>query len=331
MLKPKVFISKSIPQTALDRIQGAAEVEIWQESMPPSPGVLIDRAHRVDGILSMLTDSLNSSFFQAAGSGLKVVSQFAVGVDNIDLAAATGKGIPVGHTPGVLTETTADFTMGLMLAAARRIVEGSNEVQQGIWRPWGPDVLTGYDLFGATLGIIGFGRIGQAVARRALGFSMKVLYFDTSRHADLEEKLGVTYASLDQLLGQSDFVSLHIYMSPENYHLIGRVELEKMKPNAILVNTARGGVVDHQALAWALENHKIFGAAMDVTEPEPIPQDSPLLRMPNVIITPHIASASKATRLRMAHIAVDNLLAGLEGKPLSFCANLAVYQTKKSI
>jgi glyoxylate reductase len=325
MSRLKVFITKPIPQPALDRLTPYADVEIWQEPIPPSQDFLIKKASTIDGILCMLVDPLNAVFFDNPGSTLKVVSQFAVGVDNIDLDSATRYGIPVGHTPGVLTETTADFAFGLMIAAARRIVEGNNEVQQGIWRPWGPDVLTGYDIYGATLGLIGFGRIGQAVARRAAGFTMKVLYYDTSRFVDLEQKLGVTFASLDQLLEQSDFISLHINLSPETHHMIGQAEFEKMKPNAILVNTARGGVINHQALAWALENHKIAGAAVDVTEPEPIPRESPLLGLPNMIIAPHIASASKATRLRMAHMTIDNLLAGLEGRPLPFCANPAVY------
>lgn len=329
MSKPKVFITKPIPQPALERLLPHVDVEIWQEQQPPSIQVLSKKAHSSDALLCMLADPLNADFFDTPGSTLKVVSQFSVGVDNIDLSAATSRGIPVGHTPGVLTETTADFTFGLMLAAARRIVEGNNEVQQGIWRPWGPDVLTGYDVHGATLGLIGFGRIGQAVARRAAGFSMKVLYFDKSRHTDLEQELGVTYASLDQILEQSDFISLHIYLSLETYHLIGKSEFEKMKPNAILINTARGGVVDHQALAEALQTQKIAGAAVDVTEPEPIQNDSPLLSLPNMIIAPHIASASKATRLRMGHIAVDNLLAGLEGRRLPFCANPAVYTERK--
>ncbi len=329
MSKPKIFITRPIPQLALDRLLPHVDYEIWQEQQPPSIEILSKKAHASDALLSMLSDPLNATFFDAPGSTLKIVSQFSVGVDNIDLSAATNHEIPVGHTPGVLTETTADFAFGLMLAAARRIVEGNNEVRQGIWRPWGPDVLTGYDVHGATLGLIGFGRIGQAVARRAAGFSMKVLYFDRSHHADLEQELGVAYASLDQILEQSDFISLHIYLSPETHHLIGKLEFEKMKPNAILINTARGGVVDHQALAVALKNGKIAAAAVDVTEPEPIQNDSPLLDLPNMIIAPHIASASKATRLRMAHIAVDNLLAGLEGRRLPFCANPAVYTKGK--
>jgi len=322
---PKVFVTKEIPQAALERLQARAEVEVWSDPNPPAQEVLIQKASAVDGLLCMLTERLDAAFFDATAPKLKVVSQFSVGVDNVDLTAAVNRGIPVGHTPGVLTETTADFAFGLMMAAARRIVEGNNEVRDGIWRPWGPDVLTGYDIFGATLGLIGFGRIGQAMARRAAGFSMRILYYDTTRHPELELELGVIYAPLEQLLEQSDFISLHIYLSEETYHMIGRPELEKMKPNAILVNTARGGVVDHAALAWALERGKIFAAALDVTEPEPISLDSPLLQMPSVIIAPHIASASKATRLRMAHMTVDNLLAGLETRPLPFCANPSVY------
>jgi glyoxylate reductase len=325
MSKFNIFITKPIPQPALERLLPHANIEVWQEALPPEQDVLIRKASHNDGILCMLSDPLNSVFFNASSLSLKVISQFSVGVDNIDLAAATIRGIPVGHTPGVLTETTADFAFGLLMAAARRIVEGHNEVQQGLWRPWGPDVLTGYDVYGSTLGLVGFGRIGQAMARRAQGFSMKVLYFDTERHPELEESLGVTYTPLEQLLEHSDFVSLHIYLSPETYHMIGQLEFEKMKPSAVLVNTARGGVVDPHALAWAIKNGNIAAAALDVTEPEPIPPDSPLLGLPNVIIAPHIASASKATRLRMAHITVDNLLAGLEGKPLPFCANPSVY------
>ena len=328
MSKPKVFITRSIPQQALERLLPYVDVDIWQDQLPPSKELLSKNAHTSDALLCMLADPLDAIFFDAPGSTLRVVSQFSVGVDNIDLDAATRHGIPVGHTPGVLTETTADFTFGLMLAAARRIVEGNNEVRQGVWRPWGPDVLTGYDVYGATLGLIGFGRIGQAVARRASGFSMKILYFDKFRYSNLEQELGVTYASLDQILKQSDFISLHVYLSPETYHMISNIEFEKMKPNAILINTARGGVVDHQALTVALQTKKIAGAAVDVTEPEPIPGNSPLLDLPNMIIAPHIASASKATRLRMGHIAMDNLLAGLEDLRLPFCANPSVYNER---
>lgn len=330
MSKSNIFITKPIPQAALERLLPHFEVDIWQDEQPPALDVLFQKAHASEALLCMLANSITAAFFDAPGSKLKVISQFAVGVDNIDLEAATRHGIPVGHTPGVLTETTADFTFGLMLAAARRIVEGNNEVQRGIWRSWGPDVLTGYDVYGATLGLIGFGRIGQAVARRAAGFSMKVLYFDNNRQPEIERELGVTFVPFEQLIEQSDFISLHTFLSPDTYHMIGKPEFEKMKPTAILINTARGGIVDNEALAWALQNQKIAAVAVDVTEPEPIPGDSPLLGLPNVIIAPHIASASKATRLRMAHMTVDNLLAGLQSRPLPFCANPGVYPLLQS-
>jgi glyoxylate reductase len=316
-----VFVTRKIAQPALDRISGKAQVEVWQQEDPPPYELLLEKVAQVDGLLTLLTDKIDARLIEAAGPQLKVISQMAVGYDNIDIAAATRKGIPVGNTPGVLTETTADFSWALLMAAARRVVEGDQEVRQGIWRAWGPDVLTGYDIYGATLGIVGFGRIGQAMAHRAKGFSMQILYSDPNCGKAAGAALGAECVSLDELLARSDYVSLHVYLSPETRHMIGREQLKKMKPTAILINTARGPVVDPDALAWALENHVIAAAALDVTEPEPIPQDSPLLGLNNIIITPHIASASKATRLRMAQMAVDNLLAGLNGEPLPNCVN----------
>lgn len=321
MAEMTVFVTRMIPQPALDRLKEKAQVEVWQQEDPPPYELLLEKAARVDGMLTLLTDKIDSRLIESAGPRLKVISQMAVGFDNIDVAAATRKGIPVGNTPGVLTETTADFSWALLMAAARRVVEGDKEVRQGIWRAWGPDVLTGYDIYGATLGIVGFGRIGQAMARRARGFDMKILYHDPNCGEEAGAALGAECASMDDLLARSDFVTLHTYLSKETYHLIGREELKKMKPTVILVNTSRGPVVDPDALAWALENNIIAAAALDVTEPEPIPRDSPLLKLENIIICPHIASASKATRLRMAHMAVDNLIAGLEGKKLPNCAN----------
>lgn len=321
MPQPHVFITRKIPQPVLERITGKAQVEIWPQANPPPYELLLEKAAQVDGLLTLLTDKIDARLIESAGPQLKVISQMAVGFDNIDTAAATRKGIPVGNTPGVLTETTADFSWALMMAAARRVVEGDKEVRAGIWRAWGPDVLTGYDIYGATLGIVGFGRIGQAMARRAKGFNMQILYSDPNCGKEAGAALGAECVSLDDLLARADFVSLHTFLSNETYHLIGREQLRKMKPTAILVNTSRGPVVDPAALAWALENNIIAGAALDVTEPEPIPRDSPLLKLENIVICPHIASASKATRLRMAQMAVDNLLAGLEGKDLPNCAN----------
>lgn len=324
MPQPSVFVSRKIPELAAQRLAKLAQVETWPEETPPPYELLLEKAAHVDGMLTLLTEKIDANLLAQAGPNLKVISQMAVGFDNIDARAATAKGIPVGNTPGVLTETTADFTWALLMAGARRVAEGDREVRAGIWRPWGPDVLTGYDIYGATLGIIGFGRIGKAMARRAKGFSMRVLYHDPNCEPDSD--IAAECVGMEELLEQSDFVTLHTYLSKETYHLIGREQLKKMKPTALLVNTSRGPVVDPDALAWALREKVIAGAALDVTEPEPIPRDSPLLGLDNIIICPHIASASKATRLRMAEMAVDNLLAGVNGERLPNCANPDVYQ-----
>ena len=326
MNKPSVFVTRKISDTALKNLEKQANVETWQDETPTPYDLLLEKVAQVDGILTLLTDRIDANLIRHAGSNLKVISQMAVGFDNIDAKAATKKGIAVGNTPGVLTETTADFTWALMMAAARRVSEGDREVRAGIWRAWGPDVLTGYDIYGATLGVIGFGRIGKAVARRAKGFNMRVLYHDP--HCEPESEIEAECVGMDELLGQSDFVSLHTYLSKETYHLIGRAQFQKMKSTAVLINTARGPVVDPEALAWALRERVIAAAALDVTEPEPIPADSPLLKLDNLIITPHIASAGKATRLRMADMAVENLLAGLRGERLPNCANPEVYADK---
>ena len=325
MSQPTVFVTRKIAASALRRLEEQAAVEVWEEETPPPYDLLLQKAAQVDGLLTLLTDRIDAALIEQAGPQLKVISQMAVGFDNIDAKAAGRKGIPIGNTPGVLTETTADFTWALLMAAARRVVEADKEVRAGTWRPWGPDVLTGYDISGATIGIIGFGRIGQAVARRAKGFGMRILYNDPNCGEAAGAELEAECVSLDDLLGRSDFVTLHVYYSKETHHLISREQLRKMKPEAVLINTARGPVVDNEALNWALRSGEIALAALDVTEPEPIPNDSPLLELENVIITPHIASASKATRERMANIAVDNLLAGLRGEKLPHCANPEVY------
>lgn len=211
------------------------------------------------------------------------------------------------------------------MAAARRVVEAHNEVQQSIWRPWGPDVLTGQDIFGATLGLVGFGRIGQAMAKRAQGFDMPILYHDLQRFPEAEKSLGAQFVSLEELLERADFVSLHTFMSPQNKFMMGKSQFGQMKPNAIFINTARGGLVDPDALLWAVRERKIAGAGLDVFETEPIPEGHPLLNEPSVIITPHIASASKNTRARMALMAAENIIAAIEGKRIPYCANPEVY------
>lgn len=326
--KPRVLITRRIHPDTEARLTEVADVETWPEKEPPSKQVLLERLPNIDGLLTMLTDPIDEEVIAAGGHRLKVISQMAVGYDNVDLAAATRRGIPVGHTPGVLTETTADFTWALLMAAARRVVEADSEVRSGVWQPWGPDVLTGMDIYGKTLGIIGLGRIGRAVAQRARGFSMRVLYFERNRDIKAEESLGVEYCSLEELFRQSDFVTVHVYYSPETHHLIDRKRLEQMKSTAVLVNTARGPVVDPDALTWALQTSRIAAAGIDVFEPEPIPADHLILKLKNLVITPHIASASKETRERMAEIAVDNLIAGLRDERLPHCANPQVYEKR---
>lgn len=325
MARPSVFVTRNIERNALLRLQQFADVEVWPLETPPSKNEIKARMAALDGILTMLTDPMDDEMIRAGGSNFRVISQMAVGYDNIDVQTATMRKIPVGHTPGVLTEACADFTFALLLSAARRIAESDSEVRQGVWRPWGPDVLTGFELNGATLGIIGFGRIGQAVARRAKGFGLRILYHDPSQFPALEDELGVEFATFNQILQESDFISLHAYLSPETRKMINRDAFSKMKPNTILVNTARGAIIDSDALIWALEEKIIAGAGLDVFDPEPIPVNHPILNYKNVVITPHIASAGLKTRQKMAEIAVDNLLAGLNGKPLPYCANPQIY------
>jgi glyoxylate reductase len=257
---------------------------------------------------------------------LQVISQFAVGVDNIDLEAATERGIPVGHTPGVLTDATADLAFALLMTAARRIPESVEKVKGGAWLTWEPLGLLGADVWRATLGIVGLGRIGTAVARRARGFQMRVLYHDPHRKPGLEEELGLTYTSLEALLEHSDFVSVHTPLVPDTHHLIDRAALKRMKPTAVLINAARGEIVDTDALVQALQAGWIARAALDVTDPEPIPADHPLVDLPQCIIVPHIGSATVTARNRMAQMAAQNLLAGLQGERLPYCANPQVYE-----
>lgn len=321
--RPRVFVTRRLPQEVLDRLGAHFEVDLWDSDLPPDADSLREHAVQADGIFCLLTDRIDATIISGAPS-LRVISNMAVGTDNIDLIAATERGIPVGNTTGVLTETTADFTFALLMAAARRVVDGDNFVRAGHWKTWGPNVLLGRDLFGATLGIVGFGAIGQAVARRAMGFSMRVIY---TRRSPVPPPEGVDAApvSLDNLLREADFVSLHVPLTDETRHMIGSRELAMMKETAILVNTARGGVIDQDALVAALRQGRPAMAALDVTAIEPIDSQDELLTLPNVIITPHIASASVATRLRMANMAVDNLLAGLSGALLPNCANPEVY------
>ncbi|MFB2974986.1 2-hydroxyacid dehydrogenase [Microseira sp. BLCC-F43] len=324
MSQPKVFITRRLP-IELEQLQQIATVEVWTFRQPPPDDVLLEKVKAIDGLLCLLTDKIDRQLI-AAGTSLKVISQMAVGYDNIDVAAATARGIPVGHTPGVLTDATADFTWALLMAAARRVVEADRFTRAGEWRTWEPDLLLGADMAGATLGIVGFGRIGQAVARRAKGFEMRILYASRQRcDRQLEQSLGVEFADFEQLLQQSDFVTIHTPLSEETYHLVSERQFALMKPTAILINTARGGIVDPDALYRALSSRQIAGAAIDVTEPEPIPINSPLLSLDNLIIAPHIGSASYKTRSKMAEMAIANLIAGLQREVLPNCVNPEVY------
>ncbi len=324
--RPKVFVARIIPDEGLRPIRDATEATIWEDELPPPRDKLLRSIQGVDGVLTLLTDKVDEEFLDRAGPGLKVVSNFAVGFDNIDVAACTARRIPVGNTPGVLTETTADLAWALLMAAARRVPEGDRYVRDGKWKTWGPMLLMGPDVHGATLGIVGLGRIGQAVARRAQGFGMTILYHDLSRaNPTVEAELGATFLPLEELLPKADFVSLHVNLSPATQGLINAERLRWMKPTAILVNTSRGPVIDSMALVDALRDGVIAGAALDVTDPEPLPVHHPLVGLDNCLVVPHIASASRATRSKMASMAAANLLAGLRGDRLPTPVNPEVY------
>jgi len=313
LLKPKVYVTRLLPQVAMDKIQAFCDAKVWEGDLPPPRDMLLQNVVGVQGLLSLLTDKVDAELMDRAPN-LKVVSNCAVGFDNVDVKEATKRRILVGNTPGVLTETTADFAFALLMAAARRVVEGDRVVRAGKWKTWGPMILLGQDIHNATLGIVGFGRIGIAVARRAKGFGMRILYTDIVRNKQAENELGLEYVTMERLLGESDFITIHTNLTPETHHLIGRKQFENMKPTAILVNTSRGPIVDNMALYDALRTGKIGYAALDVTEPEPIPVDHPLLTLENIVVVPHIASASVATRTKMALMAAENLIAGLKGE-----------------
>ena len=318
MARPYVFVTRALPGRALDRLDGRVELEVWSGSGAPPRSRLAERLVRAEGLLCLLTDRIDAELL-AGAPALRVISSCSVGLDHIDLAAAARRGIPVGHTPGVLVETTADLTLALMLAAARRIPEADGFVRAGGWTPerhWAPDLMLGRDLAGATVGLIGLGAIGQAVARRLAGFGCRVLGWTRSGRAVPD----VASAPLDALLAESDFVSLHVARTPETDGLLDAARLARMKPGAILVNTARGGLVDEAALAARLHEGQLAAAALDVFAEEPLPPTSPLLDAPNLVLAPHVGSASIQTRTRMADLAVDNLLAGLEGRPLPAAA-----------
>jgi glyoxylate reductase len=324
MRRPRVFVTRVIPDQGLNLVEEHCDVDLWTDELPPTREVLLARVRGADGILSLLTDPLDGEVMDAAGAQLTVISNHAVGYDNIDVLAATVRGIAVGNTPGILTDATADFAFALLMAAARRVVEGERYVREGKWKTWGPSLLLGPDVYGATLGILGFGRIGQAMAKRAQGFDMRVLYYDPTA-PPYDRNMNATAVDLETLLRESDFVSVHTPLTPDTRGLINAERLSMMKPKAILINTARGPIVDATALYDALKERRIFAAALDVTDPEPIPLTSPLLTLDNLVIAPHIASASVATRQKMSLMAAQNLIAGLRGERLPNCVNPEVY------
>jgi glyoxylate reductase len=297
----------------MDRLGSFCDAEVWEGELPPPREILLRKVSDIQGLVCLLTDKIDRDLLSEAPK-LRVISNFAAGYDNIDITEATKRRIVVGNTPEVLTETTADFTFALIMAAARRVVEGDRNVRTGAWKTWGPLTLLGQDINGATLGIIGLGRIGTAVARRAKGFRMKICYYSRTRQQELEADLGLEFVEFETVLAKSDFVTMHVNLTPQTHHLIGKEQLGKMKRTSVLVNTSRGPVVDNMALYEALRDGAIGFAALDVTEPEPIPNDHPLLTLNNVIITPHIASASVTTRTKMALMAAENLRAGLRGE-----------------
>ncbi|KPK21071.1 MAG: glyoxylate reductase, partial [Dehalococcoidia bacterium SM23_28_1] len=309
----KVYVTRELPSAALEALAQAATIMVWPGELPPSPEVLLAEAADTDGLLTLLTDRIDAAIM-AAAPRLRVISNMATGYDNIDVGEASRRGILVTNTPGILTNTTADFAFALLLAAARRLVEADRYTRQGRWKTWGPQVLLGQDVHDATLGVVGLGGVGLEVAKRGRGFGMRVLYCDSTRKLKEERRYGLTHVKLVQLLAESDFISLHVPLTTETHHLVGERELALMKPTAVLINTARGAVVDQRALWRFLKERRIAAAAIDVSEQEPIAPEDPLLGLDNVIITPHIASASVATRLSMAKMAVDNLLAALRGQ-----------------
>ena len=325
MAKPRVFVSRQIFQDALELIAEEADSELWEDELPPPRSVLLEKVRGVEGLLCLLTDKVDAELMDTAGPQLKVISQIAVGFDNIDVAEATRRGIPVGNTPEVLTQTTADAAWALLMTAARRIDAGSRAVRAGKWRTWHPLHYMGQDVYGATLGVLGLGRIGLEVAKRASGFDMQVLYSDVVRHEDAEADHGVRYVDMDTLFRESDFISLHTVLDDSTYHLIDDTALAKMKPTAVIVNAARGPVIDPGALYRALRDGTIGAAGLDVTDPEPISPDDPLLTLENCVIVPHIASASVKTRAEMSRISAQNLVNGLKGERLLTCVNPEVY------
>ncbi len=325
----KVFVTRQIPDKAMNLLESKFEVKVWTEETPPPRSLVLEEVKRVDGVICLLTEKFDKEVISAAGEQLKGISQIAVGFDNIDVEAATKRGIYVTNTPEVLTDTTADFAFALLFAAARRVAEADRYVRAGKWKiPWGLSMLLGQDVWGKTIGIVGLGRIGAAVARRAKGMNMRVLYYDVYRNEKVEKEIGAEYMALETLLKEADFVTVHVPLMPATHHLINEERLKMMKKTAVLINTSRGPVVDEEALYRALKEGWIWSAALDVWGKEPTDPNNPLLTLENFTGAPHIASGSYETRTAMAVMAVENLIAAVEGKVPPNLVNKAVLKVR---
>jgi lactate dehydrogenase-like 2-hydroxyacid dehydrogenase len=317
MSKPRIVVTRRIPRAGLDLVQQAGDVVHWDSDEPIPRTTLLEWVAGADGIYCLLTERIDDELLDAAGPQLKVVSTISVGYDHIDMKACRRRNIAVGNTPGVLTETSADLAVALLLATARRLPESIDAVRNGEWTTWKPEWMAGYDVYGSTVGIVGLGRIGAAVARRLRGgFGCRILYNSPAPKPELADPLGAEFADFPDLLAESDFVSIHAPLNAETRHLFNADAFRKMKRTAVLINTSRGGTVDQDALYHALATGEIAAAGLDVTTPEPLPVDHPLLQLPNCVILPHIASASYATRAKMAVLAAENVIAGVRGHPL---------------
>lgn len=312
-----VFVTRRIPHAAIARIRDAiGDVRQWESDDAIARPALLEQVAGIDGLYCLLTERIDAGLLDAAGPRLKVVSTMSVGYDHVDVAACVARGVLVGNTPGVLTETTADLAVALLLTTARRLPEAIDAVKHGAWGPWTPEWMTGIDVFGSTVGIVGLGRIGAAVARRLAGFNCRILYSGPRPRPELAGAVGAQYVDFPTLLAESDFISLHCPFNDETHHLFNADAFRRMKRTAVLINTTRGGVVDQDALYAALRDRQIAAAGLDVTTPEPLPPAHPLLTLPNCVVLPHIGSASIATRTQMALMAAENLIAGVQGQPL---------------
>jgi glyoxylate reductase len=325
-----VLVTRMLPTPAMDAIRARCDADVWEDEWAIPRDQLLHRVAGKRGAVTLLTEKVDGEFLDAAGPDLVVVANYAVGFDNIDVAACTERGVLATNTPEVLTETTADTAWALLMAAARRVPEGDRFLRSGTKWIWGPEMMLGQDVHGATLGVVGFGRIGQAVARRAQGFGMRIVYFDLYRPPeDVERELGAEYREFEDLLAEADLISIHVALTPDTRHLFGAEQFRRMKPTAVIVNTSRGPVIHEAALAAALRDGEIFAAGLDVFEREPEVHPD-LLGLDNAVVIPHLGSATVATRNAMGMLAAENLIAGLEGRRPPTLLNPEAWEARKS-